>query len=150
MIDYGGLKRLAERCNTSGGMELLGARCEFHAAANPAAVLELVAEIERLVGCDNAYAEVWEKARGLQSEMDEVVLERDQLKAEVEALRADAVRVDFMQAKGISVLANEAAGGFSGPAGHEWSCYKYGKNFSTYGEKLRDTIDAAMSKEAGQ
>lgn len=60
---------------------------EFIAAASPATILALLAEIERLDGCDKAYAEAWEKARGLQAEMDDVVAERDQLKAENEALR---------------------------------------------------------------
>lgn len=38
-------------------------------------VRELIAEIEKLSGCDKAYAEVWEKARSLQAECDE--FERD-------------------------------------------------------------------------
>lgn len=53
--------------------------------------------LERLDGCDKAYAEVWEKARGLQAEMDDVVAERDQLKAENEALRKDAERYRFVR-----------------------------------------------------
>lgn len=64
----------------------------YVAAANPATVLALLDELERLKGCDKAYAEAWEKARDLQSEMDEVVGRRDQIKAENETLRKDAER----------------------------------------------------------
>lgn len=60
---------------------------KFIAAANPAAVLELIAEIERLRS-DKAYAEVWEKARAIQSEMDELLAERDQLNTENTDLHA--------------------------------------------------------------
>ncbi|MFJ1336780.1 ead/Ea22-like family protein [Pseudomonas caricapapayae] len=63
---------------------------DFIAAAGPDTVLALLAEIESLSGCDKAYAEVWEKARDLQGEIDDVVAKRDQLKAENEALRKDA------------------------------------------------------------
>lgn len=62
---------------------------EFVAAANPSVVLALIDENENLAGCDKAYAEAWEKARSLQSEMDEVLAERD-------ALRKDAERYQWV------------------------------------------------------
>ncbi len=58
----------------------------FRSHATPQAVLALLAEIDRLES-DKAYAEAWEKARDLQSEMDEVVAERDTLRAELAGLR---------------------------------------------------------------
>lgn len=48
MSDHRELKCLAEACVGVRGVMLIGKRVEFHAAANPAAVLELIAEIEVL------------------------------------------------------------------------------------------------------
>lgn len=48
----------------------------FYTHADPA-------EVELLRGCDKAYAEVWEKARGLQGEMDDVISELDGLRAQL-------------------------------------------------------------------
>lgn len=78
MIDYSELKQDAQ--DQIDGHEI---------TCDPSAVLSLIAESERLSGCDKAYAEVWEKARGLQSEMDVVM-------AENEALRKDAERYRFV------------------------------------------------------
>lgn len=48
MSDHSELRRLAEVCANVRGVELIGKRVEFHAAANPAAVLALIAEVEAL------------------------------------------------------------------------------------------------------
>lgn len=92
-------------------------------------ILALLAEIENLDGCDKAYREVWEKARGLQSEMDDVMSERDKLKAENEALRKDAERYRWLKVERRPQADLDSA-------------------FNTYGIPVDDAIDAAMAKEA--
>ncbi|WP_338576279.1 hypothetical protein V6L78_13085 [Pseudomonas canadensis] len=98
MADYSELKHLVDRVLTD--RRFCGD--ENHKALADG-VLALIAENENLAGCDKAYAEVWEKARGLQSEMDEIVAERDQLKAENEALRQDADRYQWLRDKSEAV-----------------------------------------------
>lgn len=86
MKDYSELKRLAQAAKRSGEEngerwpeeddwfepDLISDEMAFVKAVSPTNVLALIAELENLRGCDTAYAEVWEKARALQSEMDEV------------------------------------------------------------------------------
>lgn len=48
MSDHSELEKMAKACVGVSGSELIGARVEFHAAANPGVVLELIAEIEQL------------------------------------------------------------------------------------------------------
>lgn len=95
MSDYSELKRLAE--SFKDGMpdwdDLLGlgyADYEYAKAANPAAVLALIAEVERLQRFGEAFqngcVDIFEAGMEIQRE-------RDQLKAEVEALRKDSERL---------------------------------------------------------
>ena len=68
--------------------------CEFIAAANPAAVLALIAEVEGLHaqhGRDSA------ELRSLCQARDDARKERDQLKAKIEALRKDAERYRWLR-----------------------------------------------------
>lgn len=143
MTDYSELKRRAETAAIYGndvfGIPSVGVKADQ--------LLALIAENERL---QEAHEQICTNYNQVSYASEERGKQIQQIKAEVEALRKDAERLEFMQDKGISVLANEASGGFSGPAGREWNCYKYGKSFSAYGKKLRDAIDAAMSKEPGQ
>jgi FtsZ-binding cell division protein ZapB len=118
--------------HTPDGKALANAR--FAAAANPNTILALLTEIENLDGCDKAYREVWEKARGLQGEMDEVIEERDQLKAENEALRKDAERYRWIEKQPTSWFALGEA--FDLPSEHDGA------------PGLDASIDAAMAKEA--
>lgn len=91
MKDYSELKRLAETADKK--MPTFGAgiahRQAFRDATRPVAVLELLAELENLRGCDKAYAEVWEKARALGCELDDY-----QQGAKVEADAADEARAE--------------------------------------------------------
>jgi hypothetical protein len=78
---------------------------EFEGLANPATVLELIAEIERLetqVRLAGVSAEVTvhqEVGRAVTRELA-LTAERDQLKAENEALRKDAERYRFLRQHG--------------------------------------------------
>lgn len=89
MTDYTELKRLAEGAVNAG--DHWGRRDQFtrqlEKLVTPKSVLALLAEIDRLEGCDKAYQQAWEKARGLQSEMDKVAAKREQLQAELSGLR---------------------------------------------------------------
>ncbi|WP_277963879.1 ead/Ea22-like family protein [Pseudomonas sp. RIT-To-2] len=163
MTDYTELKRLAEAATPgpwqteqaypivqpaypargSIASALIWQDAHFIAAANPAAILALIAENERLA------AQV--RLAGVAAEMavhDAVgraatdyllaVHELDQLKAEVEALRKDAARYHWLRDKSESV--------------HQFymstPIWFTGVKFSK--ENVDNTIDAAMSKEAGQ
>lgn len=151
MTDYSELKRLAEAARAEQerviklaangeGWEALPAQSSFRCVADPAAVLALIRQNERLrAGVDDDLAEVeriegeytkqWRKARALR-------IERDQLKTEVEALRKDAARLDRLDEE------REAYG----TSFHEGNRWMLDGQFAT----VRDAIDAAMSKEAGQ
>lgn len=119
----------------------------FFLACSPATILALLAEIERLDGCDKAYAEAWEKARSLQSEMDEVVRERYQLKAE-----NDALREDLALAKQAPLYSTRQDG-----KRYRWLIRRISKSqYHFLGAELTSNteagvdaaIDAAMAKEA--
>jgi chromosome segregation ATPase len=126
MADYQELKRLAEAANAVLGdvaieMTISGERgpnqseinavAAFTGAANPAAVLALIAEIERVTsqsqrlraGVDEdlaeidriqaAYDELFRSKRNYRMQRDQAKDERDQLKAEVEALRKERAKL---------------------------------------------------------
>lgn len=70
------------------------ANAKFIAAASPATVLALLAEIERLREDPHMRA-----IRSLRSDCADLMVERDQLKAENEALRKDAQRYRWLRDK---------------------------------------------------
>lgn len=74
--------------------------------------------------------------------------ERDQLKAEVEALRKDAERYRWLRhvarMDGIENDMEEI-----GALGSIFVCVRPGEAHSAFGESLDDAVDAAMGKEAG-
>jgi hypothetical protein len=100
MTDYSELKKAAEAAIESGikyeerwpegddwfEPELISAEMTYVKAASPAVVLNLVLDVEKLSGCDKAYAEVWEKARALQSEMDMALAENERLATRIDDL----------------------------------------------------------------
>lgn len=104
------------------------AAAAFIAAANPAAVLALIAEVERLQRAEKndliAYKAVLQR-------QDELRHERDHLKTEVEALRKDAEHL-----KGSTAFVKRL-------------CDSAGKQPSVATGYLHDIL-AAMSKEPGQ
>lgn len=67
---------------------------KFIAAANPTVVLAMIEELKSLRGCDKAYAEVWEKARALQSDLDDY-----QQGAKAEADAGDEARAEVRRLK---------------------------------------------------
>lgn len=81
MNDYSELKRMAERIREGSGLQGMNAEeamFDFECAATPDAILALIAENERLSGeCEGCPMAIAEALR----------IERDQLKAENEALR---------------------------------------------------------------
>lgn len=82
MSDYTELKRLAEAVRDSDiDWEPNQKTYDyFQALRDPGVVLALIVENDRLTGCDKAYAEVWEKARWIQSEMDALAAENKALR----------------------------------------------------------------------
>ncbi len=84
MSDHSELKRMAEACVNVRGVELIGKRVEFHAAANPVAVLALIADNERL---KVDLREQKDAKLGLSWAIGEIMGESDKLKVEVEMLR---------------------------------------------------------------
>ena len=136
MTDYTELKRAAERIvevQTSQDVPIGILFDEFEALASPEAILALIAENERLSGDEQEAADLCDRlsdllrntaieVRGpeeplkrhgfhdLPSRVKTVVAERDQLKAEVEALRQDAERYRRMRTASLKqsdVLADE-------------------------------------------
>ena len=97
MSDHIELKKAALRVveiESSEGESISDAWEDFESAANPAAVLALIAEVEGLRaqhGRDSA------ELRSLCQARDDARKERDQLKAEVESLRKDAERYRFLR-----------------------------------------------------
>lgn len=87
MKDYSQLRKAAERA-------VPGTNVYASVALGSMAsqVLDLIVEVESLRGCDTAYAEVWEKARALQSEMDEVRKDADRYRWLIE--NAEEIYVD--------------------------------------------------------
>jgi len=109
------------------------ADAKFVSIANPAAVLELIAEIESLKSClEMESAELaWSDSDGRA-----IQVERDLLKADNEALRKDAERYRWLRAEtglGPNIQVSE----WVGP--HE---------YRLHGEELDIAIDGALSKEA--
>jgi hypothetical protein len=100
---------------------------QYYAAANPSAVLELIAEIERwrklFAWTDDGANKVTISFAPLCAHMDE----RDQLKAENEALRKDAERYRWLRQDDV---------------------VQYEISTKCSEEKMDAAIDAAMSKEA--
>lgn len=98
MSDHSELKKAAEACRFASGVALIGARVQFHALANPSVVLGLIAEIKARTMFPNTTMGVgsgdgrlfvhgdYDSIKAAQA----IVIERDQLKAEVEALRKDS------------------------------------------------------------
>jgi hypothetical protein len=154
MTDYSALKRLAEAATPGrrsvdndvhgelhvivDGLDLAtvgvtsdtnpSADADFIAAANPATVLALIGELDRLRGYGEEFASLAERRRE----------NCEQLKAEVEALRKDAERYRWLRDS------SEAFHSFylSTPI---WLA---GAKFSK--ENVDGSIDSAISKEAGQ
>lgn len=97
MSDHSELKKAALRVveiESSEGESISDAWEDFESSANPAAVLALIAEVEGLRaqhGRDSA------ELRSLCQARDDSRKERDQLKAEVEALRKDAERYRWLR-----------------------------------------------------
>lgn len=121
------------------------ANLKFIAAANPAVVLALITENEKLAedydkawrhdlnGKNNVEAMVGELA-GAQAMLETAYSERDQLKAEVEALRRDAERYRWIT---------------DGSRG-DW-CWSnvLSEEHRELSDSLDGAVDAAMSKESG-
>lgn len=156
MADYSELKRLAEgathsKWSTSGSYvaptreDALGTiyvedwcsialvpgerNREFIAAANPAAVLALIAQVEALQGLYRMHQETETRAM------------RD-LKLETQALRKDAERYRWLR-DGASVILTQSVG-FTAESGS-----RIYSSMPTQRE-LDSAIDAAMNKDAGQ
>lgn len=169
MSDYSELKRLAEAATPGpwayDGSYVCPARTEdgttyvelwrsiadchqpentkFIAAANPAAVLALIAEVEGLRKLPTAWSEVYEQSDELDALRDEKLAwlnARDQLKAEVEKLRKDAERLDWLCGQSRPVVEGQTMNNPEGElAGYDWGV------FGACGT-VREAIDYAMSK----
>lgn len=115
----------------------------FIAAANPAAVLALIAEVEGLRKLPTAWSEVYEQSDELDALRDEKLAwlnARDQLKAEVEKLRKDAERLDWLCGQSRPVVEGQTMNNPEGElAGYDWGV------FGACGT-VREAIDYAMSK----
>lgn len=101
---------------------------KFIAAANPAAVLALIAEVEGLRaqhGRDSA------ELRSLCQARDDARKDRDQLKAEVEALRKDAERYRWLMSDAVN----------NGTLGIDGGWIDFG-----FKDEAAEIIDAAMTK----
>lgn len=137
MTDYTELKRLAEAAAKG---DWSGAKAgEFMVAANPAAVLALIAENERLrADLDGEMTQ----ARDFNIEHEELKSERDQLKAENETLRKDAERF-----KWASSGVQEAETLVSIVSCHGGYAEKIGERIDVYLEASKESdIDAGMGK----
>jgi len=115
----------------------------YVAAANPVAVLALIAEVECLRKLPTAWSEVYEQSDELDALRDEKLAwlnARDQLKAEVEKLRKDAERLDWLCGQSRPVVEGQAMSNPEGElAGYDWGV------FGACGT-VREAIDYAMSK----
>lgn len=111
----------------------------YVAAANPAVVLKLIADLERLERNNANQAEsilkYQDQASGEDAHLDMLIADRNKLKAENEALRKDAERYRWLRDSSESV--------------HQFylstPIWFTGVKFSK--ESVDSTIDAAMSKE---
>lgn len=119
------------------------AALKFIAAANPVAVLSLIAEVEGLRKLPTAWSEVYEQSDELDALRDEKLAwlnARDQLKAEVEKLRKDAERLDWLCGQSRPVVEGQTMSNPEGElAGYDWGV------FGACGT-VREAIDYAMSK----
>lgn len=118
MTDYQELKRLAEAAKRKSNEWFAPWDLPLHSivdaryivAANPAAVLALIAEVERLVDqvTDQGLHAASEARRALsaEAERDSAQADRAQLRTEVEALRKEAARFDFIQQDAPSIFEN--------------------------------------------
>jgi len=113
----------------------------FIAAANPAAVLALIAENDANKERADAEQESYDSQRRI---LDAVKAERDQLKAENEALRKDAERYRWIK-KESNLSDYEDC--YNLPMVHAWD-YKPGPQLNEQFDSLDSAIDAAMGKEA--
>lgn len=110
-------------------------QAKFVAAANPAAILSLLDECDGLMA---QHSRDSAELRALCQARDETRRERDQLRAELEQCRKDALRYrwlrDVLGTVPMTTMADEGGGKVGG-----W----------IWGEKLDAAIDAAMAKEGG-
>lgn len=106
MTDHSELKRLAEDCKSSSGIDLMGARVKFHAAANPTAVLALIAEVEAL---KDSHEQIFENYNKVSYASEKRGEERDQLKSENEALRKELASL-----KSLAIRTDKTTIGYTG------------------------------------
>ena len=182
MSDYSELKRLADEAIVFAGLngEISYAQELFIAAANPTAVLALIAENERYLKLVERMVDQYVPLTELEGvpgwsrvvELVEVVAERDRLKTEVEGLRAqhcrdsaelrslcqarDDARKERDQLKAEVEALRKDAERFRHLMFNHVDWARNGKDddlvvleFGPYpSHKLRDSIDAAMTKGA--
>jgi len=120
----------------------------FIAAANPAAVLELIAEVERLRSSDAFAAGVQHADEAATKYIDEHWrVQRDELKVENEALHKDAARYHYLAGKSWMEWRD---GGMSGH--YRFPCVAKssapcGKQKGFHYATTDDAIDAAITKD---
>lgn len=140
MSDHSELKKAAEACRFTSGVALIGARVQFHALANPSVVLGLIAEIKARTMFPNTTMGVgsgdgrlfvhgdYDSIKAAQA----IVIERDQLKAENEALRKDAERYRWLMSDAVN----------NGTLGIDGGWIDFG-----FKDEAAEIIDKAMQQE---
>ena len=81
----------------------------------------------------------------VRTERDQQAQRIGELEGLLREARKDKTRLDQIVMHGLSVSAILKSGEFCGPRGREWRVFKYGKEFSVYGETLREALDKSIT-----